>query len=76
MAKFKIGDKVRVKDRKDWPIPPYRLANSEGIVVKMAEWEEAVKEFQEYIKVQIKKSGAKEYIGAPLIFRAENLEKV
>jgi hypothetical protein len=76
MVKLKIGDKVRVKARKDWPTPPYRLANSEGMVVKMAEWEEALEEFQEYVKVQIKKSGAKEYIGTPLIFRVENLEKI
>lgn len=76
MATIKIGDRVRVKDRKDWPIPPYRLANSEGVVVKMAEWGEVLEEFQEYVKVQIEKSGAKEYIGTPLIFRVENLEKM
>lgn len=36
MAKFNSGDRVRIKDRVDWPSPPgYRLANLEGQVVEV-----------------------------------------
>ena len=77
MAKYNVGDKVRVKDRKDWPTPPgYRLANSEGTVVKVAEWEETLEEFQEYVKVQIEKTEADIQIGTEVLFREENLEKI
>ena len=77
MAKYNVGDKVRVKDRKDWPTPPgYRLTNSEGTVVKVAEWEETLEEFQEYVKVQIEKTKADIKIGTELLFREENLEKI
>lgn len=77
MAEIKIGDKVRIKDRKDWPSPPgYRLANSEGTVVKICEWADILEEFPEYFKVRIEKTKADVKIGTELLFRAENLEKI
>ena len=77
MAKFKIGDRVRIKDRQDWPSPPgYRLANSEGTVVKWSDWPEVFEEFQEYIHVQIEKNEANYNIGATFMFRADSLEKI
>jgi len=40
MADIKVGDRIRIKDRPDWPSPPgYRLANMEGKVYQV--WEEA-----------------------------------
>ena len=52
MVKIKVGDKVKVKDRKDWVAPPgYRLADSEGTVVKIAEFEEILKDFQVYLRI-------------------------
>ena len=77
MAKYNVGDKVRVKDRKDWPTPPgYKLANSEGTVVNVTEWHEILEEFPEYVKVKIGKAGADVEVGAEFLFREENLEKI
>jgi hypothetical protein len=77
MAEIKEGDRVRVKDRKDWPTPPgYRLANSEGVVVKWVQYEKAMEEFKPYVHVKVDKSGAEEYIGLTVVFRVENLEKI
>ena len=76
MAEIEEGDRVRVKDRPDWPSPPgYRLANSEGIVTKV--WEpEGPEVFQEYIQVQLDKTGADIDISYALTFRVEALEKI
>ena len=77
MAEIQAGDKVRVKDRKDWPSPPgYRLAKSEGTVVKWVAYDEVIEEFRNYAHVEIEKSDAKEYIGNIVVFRVENLEKI
>jgi hypothetical protein len=79
MARVKVGDKVRVKNRKDWPSPPgYRLANAEGTVIKWVEWDETMAEFQDYALVKLEKTaaGAKEYIGKAEVFRVEDLKKI
>ncbi|OGO20847.1 MAG: hypothetical protein A2144_14510 [Chloroflexi bacterium RBG_16_50_9] len=79
MAEIKVGDRVRIKDRKDWPKPPgYRLANSEGTVVKWIEWGEVLEEFQDYAHVRLEKAPAEanEFIGRSTVFRVENLEKI
>ena len=77
MAHLKVGDRVRVKDRTDWPsVPGYRMANSEGTVVKWIEWQELMTEFQDYVHIQLEKTEVKEYIGSIVIFRVENLEKI
>lgn len=36
MNKFKVGDRVRVKDRPGWP-GGYKIANWEGVVVEVEE---------------------------------------
>jgi len=77
MDNMKLGERVRIKDRPDWPTPPgYRLANSEGITVKICEWEEVLAEFPEYAKVKIEKTQANVGIGTTMLFRLENLEKI
>lgn len=77
MDNIKLGDRVRIKDRPDWPTPPgYRLANSEGITVRICEWEEVLAEFPEYAKVKIEKTQANVEIGTTMLFRLENLEKI
>jgi hypothetical protein len=78
MAKIELGDKVRIKDRKDWPTPPgYRLANSEGTVVKICEWMELLDEFPEYVKVQIEKTESDNVVvGTQCLLLKENLEKI
>ena len=79
MAEFKAGDKVRIKDRKDWPSPPgYLFANAEGTVVNWIDWEEPLEEFQDYAYVSIEKAGtgAEEFIGKCEFFRVTSLEKI
>ena len=75
----KAGDKVRIKDRKDWPSPPgYLFANAEGTVVNWIDWEEPMEEFQDYAYVSIEKAGtgAEEFIGKCEFFRVTSLEKI
>ena len=79
MVKIKVGDRVRIKDRANWPTPPgYRLANAEGTVVKWLEYEEVMEEFPEFILVNLEKAEGegKVYIGNRMFFQEENLEKV
>ena len=77
MADIKIGDKVRIKERQNWPTPPgYKLANSEGVAVKICEWEEVLAGFSEYVKVRIEKTQADVKIGTSMLFRTEQLEKL
>ena len=76
-AKINVGDRVRIKNRADWPsVPGYRLANSEGTVVKWIEWQELTAEFQDYVHVKLEKTEVKEYIGNIMTFRTEAIEKL
>lgn len=65
MAKFNIGDKVRIKNQPEWPTPPgYRFAGAEGTVVA-SDFDELMGEFQPYmVFVKLEKAGdmAKEYV--------------
>ena len=79
MATISVGDKVKIKDRKDWPSPPgYRLANAEGTVVKWSEWQEPMADFLNNIYVRIDKAEGegKMFIGKETFFRVENVEKI
>jgi hypothetical protein len=75
MAELKVGDRVRVKNRADWPLPPgYRLANSEGVVCKI--WEEAGPEgYRQYVAVKFDRTRKDVDISRPYNFRRESLEK-
>ena len=78
MAEIKTGDKVRVKNRTDWPTPPgYVLANAEGTVIKWVE-DELMEDFKDYAFVQLEKAegNAQVYIGRAMFFPVESLEKV
>ena len=75
-ADIKIGDKVRIKDRNDWPFASgNRLMGSEGVVIKLWESQDVMEDFQEYLNVQIEKTNADVDPGTALMFRVENLEK-
>ena len=79
MDNIKMGDRVRVKDRADWPSPPgYRLAKAEGTVVKYVEDEEVLGEFKQYVHVKLERADGEGnvYIGNSMCFRLENLEKI
>jgi acyl dehydratase len=76
-VKIKPGDRVRIKDRKDWPSPPgYRFAGAEGMVIKWTEYDKTMENYQNYIYVDLDKCQDKYYIGRTVFFLAENLEKV
>jgi hypothetical protein len=87
MAKIKIGDKVRIKERSGSPShETCCLVNSEGIVIKpkwfqgqdeYTQWEEGIlDDFQDYIFVHIENAADKEYIGDTFVFHAEDLESI
>jgi hypothetical protein len=79
MAEIRVGDKVRIKDQKDWPSPPgFRLANAEGTVVKWVEYDEVMQGFEDCIYVHIEKAeGEGEvYVGNNMAFLAADLEKI
>ena len=74
-AKINIGDRVRIKNRKDWPSPPgYKLANSEGQVVEVEDWAE--EDVEGFIKVQLQKTKSDFEIGTQLTLRSEAVEKI
>ena len=79
MADIKAGDRVRIKDRKDWPTPPgYAFANAEGTVVTWSEYEGVMDEFQDYVHIKIEKAyvAAKVYIDSVFPFQVDTLEKI
>ncbi|GEM_PF-2098143 len=79
MAKFNIGDKVRIKNIPGWPTPPgYRFAGAEGTVVA-SDFDELMSEFQPYmVNVKLTKAdNAKEYVvDAGFWFITEYVEKI
>lgn len=79
MSKLKIGDRVRVKNRPEWPAPPgYRFADAEGVVVPWVAWTETMEDFGDYTMVRLEKTGegAREFIGKSEFFLTKYLEKI
>jgi hypothetical protein len=67
---IKAGDRVKIKDRKDWPSPPgYPLAKSQGNVI-------SVREEEGFVAVHLMKTGVAPLKDTILTFRLENIEKV
>ena len=57
MSEFKLGDRVRIKDRCGWPSPPgFRLAGKVGVVMKWSEWEDIFEPFSNYIYIMVNKT--------------------
>ena len=78
MARFKVGDKVKVVAPKDWPKPPgFRLGNAVATVENWVDWPEAMDDFGEYIYVKIEKteSAGKDYVGMRMHFKEDFLKK-
>lgn len=79
MATIKIGDRVRIKDREDWPNPPgYVFAGAEGTVVVWSEYEGVMDDFQDYAHIKIDKANdaGKVYIDSTFPFQVDKLEKL
>jgi len=68
MAEIKVGDRVRVKDRPDWP-GGYKIASSEGSVIEVQKpWG--------YVVIHLEKTNASIDLGITLTLREEGLEKI
>lgn len=79
MAAFKVGDRVIVNGRTDWPDPPgYRFAGAEGTVARWVQFEDTLEGFSDFVYVRIDKAGdrAAGCVGNSYYFRAEDLIKV
>ncbi len=73
MFDLKIGDRVRIKERPDWPMPNgYKLANVEGTVSQV------LNEPKGYIRVLLDKENNTTGMDTsmPLPFKVEAVEKV
>jgi hypothetical protein len=71
MADIKAGDRVRIKERPDWPMPGgYKLANSEGQVF------EVIDEPEGYVTVLLDKNTTGIDASITLAFRIEAVEKI
>lgn len=77
MAVFNEGDKVKIKDRKNWPIP-YRFTNGEGTVEKWIVWDELMEEFDDFTFIHLEKAegDGQAYVGKYFLFPTESLEKI
>jgi len=80
MAKFKVGDRVKVvKEPADWPsFTKFKLIGAEGTVGCWVDWPEAMDPYEEYVYVMIEKTPeeAKAYEGVNMIFHDHTLEKI
>ena len=71
MIDIKEGDRVRIKDRPDWPLPAgYQPANVEGKVF------EVIDEPAGYVTVLLDQNVTGIDTGIPLAFRIEAVEKI
>ena len=71
MANIKVGDRVRISDRPDWPVPSgYKLANLEGRIAEIVEDPEG------YVTILLDKDAAGIDTSIPLAFRVEAVEKI
>ena len=71
MIEIKEGDRVKIKDRPDWPLPNgYKLANAEGTVF------EIIDEPKGYVTVILDKDLTGIDTSVPLAFRIEAVEKI
>jgi hypothetical protein len=71
VANIKVGDRVKISDRPDWPIPAgYKLANFEGRIAEIVEDPEG------YVTVLLDKDATGIDTRIPLAFRLEAVEKI
>lgn len=79
MAKFKIGDKVKIGVPEEWPpATKYLLEGAEGTVGQWVDWPEAMDPYAEYIYVMVDKvkGAGKKYEGVNMIFHESTLKKI
>jgi len=70
MKEIQVGDRIEIKDRKDWPNPPgYLLANSEGEVTSVGKEDG-------FVTIHLKKTNSAIPLETTLVLRLENVEKI
>ena len=78
MAKFNIGDKVRIKDQAGWPKQPgFRFADAEGTVAQHEYPDIVMSAYEHLVFVKLEKTGdsAKEYAGNGFWFLTDQVDK-
>jgi hypothetical protein len=80
MAKFKVGDRVRVSAKpENWPAcTDFTLLGAEGTVGIWVDWPEAMDPYGDFIYVKVEKTGREGKIneGACMVFHRGTLEKI
>jgi hypothetical protein len=80
MAKFKVGDKVKISAKPDnWPAcTEFTLLGAEGTVSVWVDWPEAMDPYSDYVYVKVEKASGKGKVneGACMIFHEHTLTKV
>ena len=79
MAKFKLGDKVKVTAPPvNWPpCTEFNLMGAEGTVSCWVDWPEAMDPYEEFIYVKMEKASGKgkDAVGSYMIFHEHTLKK-
>lgn len=68
IEKLQVGDRVRIKDRPEWP-GRYKLAGSEGSITEL-------QEPAGYVIVHVEKTEADVNLGTTLTFRSDMIERI
>ena len=68
LEKLQVGDRVRIKDRPEWP-GRYRMAGSEGTIIEL-------QEPAGHVIIHIEKTKAAVDAGTTLTFRSDAIEKI
>jgi hypothetical protein len=80
MAKFKVGDKVKIKAKPDnWPAcTEFTLLGAEGTIAVWVDWPEAMDPYSEFVYVKVDKARGKGKVNedACMIFHEHTLEKM
>ncbi len=80
MAKFQVGDKVRVKAKpENWPAcTEFTLLGAEGTTCLWVDWPEAMDPYSEFTYVRIDRASGEGKVneGAYMVFHEHTLEKI
>ena len=68
MLDLKVGDKVKVKDRMDWP-GKYALADTIGTIIEL-------QKSSGYAVIHVDETKANVMVGTTLVFRSDAVEKI
>ena len=80
MAKFEVGDKVKVTAKpQNWPASTeFTLLGAEGVVDLWVDWPEAMDPYGEFVYVRVDKASGEGKVneGAYMLFHERTLDKV